>query len=84
MGIRDWKSWLKRDDPREEACEELCRALPGARVAAEDFSLVGRSRAARCAYSCPSAFRTTRRRYNCSNRRATSTWIGTTKSKRPC
>jgi hypothetical protein len=40
MGIRDWKSWLKRDDPREEACEELCRALPGARVAAEDFSLV--------------------------------------------
>ena len=40
MGIRDWKSWLRRDDPREEATEELVQALPGAKSAAEDFSLV--------------------------------------------
>ena len=40
MGIRDWKSWLRRDDPREEATEELIQALPGAKSAAEDFSLV--------------------------------------------
>ena len=40
MGIRDWKSWLRRDDPREEATEELVQALPGSKSAAEDFSLV--------------------------------------------
>ncbi len=40
MGIRDWKSWLRRDDPREEATEELIQALPGSKSAAEDFSLV--------------------------------------------
>ena len=40
MGIRDWKSWLRRDDPREEATEELVQDLPGAKSAAEDFSLV--------------------------------------------
>jgi hypothetical protein len=40
MGIRDWKSWLRRDDPREEATEELIQGLPGSKSAAEDFSLV--------------------------------------------